>query len=187
MFGKKRRLDDNAWSAVFRDMLTFCYEFGVDCSGGIHVSLMNRVLNNFAQDCARKWTGCLTCYFLVAPSTSHVMCICFDFRQVWEAMLSEGIVPLGGMLIPYVLALMRAGEWERALEARESFGKKQCTEANPHAPKLVLESRQNAVVDGIIAKGLMDNGQSTQALKFVLDMLEGWPTKVSTWYLTGPP
>ncbi|CAM9957871.1 unnamed protein product [Scytosiphon promiscuus] len=38
---------------------------------------------------------------------------------VWEAMSADGIRPHGGMLASYLLALMRSGKWETALEVRE--------------------------------------------------------------------
>lgn len=36
-------------------------------------------------------------------------------------MTDEGIVPHGGMLAWYILALMRSGDWELALEIRERY------------------------------------------------------------------
>ena len=43
------------------------------------------------------------------------------FGQVWKAIAEEGIVPHGGMLASYLLALMRSGEWKLALEVRERY------------------------------------------------------------------
>lgn len=36
-------------------------------------------------------------------------------------MLDEGIVPHGGMLAAYLLALMRSGNWKLAAEVRERY------------------------------------------------------------------
>lgn len=39
--------------------------------------------------------------------------------QVWQSMSDEGLVPHGGMLASYLLALMKSGDWELALEVRD--------------------------------------------------------------------
>lgn len=87
-------------------------------------------------------------------------------------MLSEGVTPHGGMLASYLLALMRSGNWKLALETRELFGPEQLSHAERHVGELQFVSRESAVVDSVVANGLVDNGQSPRALTYALGVLE---------------
>lgn len=87
-------------------------------------------------------------------------------------MQSEGVTPHAGMLASYVLTLMRAGRWELALETRQTYNDGNLSRAEKHVNKLEHVSRDDAVVDGVMANGLVDNGQSPRALKYVLGVLE---------------
>lgn len=86
-------------------------------------------------------------------------------------MVSQGIIPHGGMLASYVLALMRAGNWKLALETRGRYGKEELLKTKRHADKLDFRVREDAVVDAAVANGLVDNDQSSLALEYVLDVL----------------
>ena len=104
--------------------------------------------------------------------TFHVLHVTFHVAQVWEAMLGDGIVPHGGMLASYLQALMKAGDWKAALEMRERYrGGDGLSRAEKHVDKLDLMSREDAVVDGVLASGLVDNGQPRLALEYVLEVL----------------
>lgn len=63
--------------------------------------------------------------------------------QVWQAMLDEGVVPHGGMLASYVLALMKSGDWELALEVRDRY-------IRPRSLILGLSSGSNRCQGGAI-------------------------------------
>ncbi|CAM9488583.1 unnamed protein product [Ectocarpus sp. 4 AP-2014] len=96
--------------------------------------------------------------------------------EVWEAMCGEGIRPHGGMLASYLLALMRSGDWKTALDVRERYrGDKeefQLSHAERHVHKLDFVAREEAVVDGVVANGLVDNKQPDLALAYVLEVLK---------------
>ncbi|CAN0480727.1 unnamed protein product, partial [Ectocarpus sp. 12 AP-2014] len=96
--------------------------------------------------------------------------------EVWEAMCGEGIRPHGGMLASYLLALMRSGAWKTALDVRERYrGDKeefQLSHAERHVHKLDFVTREEAVVDGVVANGLVDNKQPDLALTYVLEVLK---------------
>ena len=91
---------------------------------------------------------------------------------MWETMLSEGVTPHGGMLASYLLALMRSGDWKLALETRKLFGAEQLSRVERHVGDLQFVSREDAVVDSVVANGLVDNGKSPRALAYVLDVLK---------------
>ncbi|CAM9719659.1 unnamed protein product [Pylaiella littoralis] len=96
--------------------------------------------------------------------------------EVWQAMTDEGVVPHGGMLASYLLALMRSSDWKLALEVRERYrgGNEEfkLSHAERHVGKLDFVTRESAVVDGVMANGLVDNGQSKLALPYVLRVLK---------------
>eukprot|EP00752_Nemacystus_decipiens_P018709 g16773.t1 len=94
--------------------------------------------------------------------------------QAWEAMMEGDIVPHGGMLASYLLALMRSGEWKLALEVRERYrdGSEKLSHADRHVDKLDFMAREDAVVDGVMANGLVDNGQAHLALAYVLEVVK---------------
>lgn len=88
-------------------------------------------------------------------------------------MLHDGIVPHGGMLASYLQSLMRAGRWKAAAEVREIYrGGEGLSRAEKHVDKFDYVAREDAVVDGVMANGLIDNGQDRLALEYVLEVLE---------------
>lgn len=88
-------------------------------------------------------------------------------------MLHAGIVPHGGMLACYLQSLMRAGRWKVAAEVRERYRRgEELSRAEKHVDKFDFVAREDAVVDGVMANGLIDNGQHSLALKYVLEVLE---------------
>ncbi|CAM9355466.1 unnamed protein product [Ectocarpus fasciculatus] len=96
--------------------------------------------------------------------------------SVWDAMYGEGICPHGGMLAKYLLALMRSGDWKTALDVRERYlgdnEEFQLSHAERHVHKLDFVAREEAVVDGVVANGLVDNKQPDLALAYVLEVLK---------------
>ena len=76
------------------------------------------------------------------------------------------------MLASYLLALMRSRNWKLALDTRELFGAEQLSHTERHVGELQYVSRECAVVDSVIANGLVDNGQSPRALTYALAVLK---------------
>lgn len=88
-------------------------------------------------------------------------------------MLQDGIVPHGGMLACYLQSLMRAGGWKAAAEVRERYRRgEELSRAEKHVDKFDYMAREDAVVDGVMANGLIENGQHRLALEYVLEVLD---------------